>query len=112
IEKYTNLEEQKTIWDQWLPYAIAFGIDRQYIRKFEGVDAPAPGWYFPSQDVYGPYRRRYYGTPWIGPVSAGGPAGRGSSGKNEGGSIGGGLSEASRGMGNSLASMSAGLGAM
>lgn len=111
MEKYTNLDEQKTIWDQWLPYAIAFGIERQYIRKFESVDAPAPGWYFPSPNVYGPHHGGYYGTPWHGPMASGGSMGGGQTGKGEGGGMGGGLAEASRGMGASLSSMSAGLGA-
>ena len=114
IDKYTDLDAQKEIWDRWLPYAIAFGIDKDYIRKFEGVNAPAPGWYIPSPTLYGPYHRRYYGPgsdqppvflPGSGPSEGGGfPGG--------GGSLGGGLSSASRGMGTSLASMSAGLGSM
>ena len=61
IDKYSDLESQKEIWDRWLPYAIAFGIDKQYIHKFEKVQAPAPGWYIPSPALYGPYHRQYYG---------------------------------------------------
>lgn len=107
IDKYSDLEAQKEIWDRYLPYAIAFGIEKEYIRKFEAIDAPAPGWYIPRPDLYGPYRRRYYGIPGTGPVttSSGG-------GLPEMGGPGGGLSEMSRGMGGSLAAMSAGLGAM
>ena len=62
IDRYSDLEEQKALWDRWLPYAIAFGVDKQYIRKFEKVNAPAPGWYIPDPKFYGPYRRVYYGT--------------------------------------------------
>lgn len=116
IDKYADLEAQKAIWDRWLPYAIAFGIDREYIRKFEAVDAPAPGWYIPSPTMYEPYRRRYYGRPWIGgPVSGGPVLERGESsggGSSEGKSVGGGLGDLSRGLGTSLTSMSAGLGAL
>lgn len=68
IDRYTDLTAQKEIWDRWLPYAIAFGVDKEYIRKFEKVDAPAPGWYIPDPTLYGPYRRWYYGN--------GGPARR------------------------------------
>lgn len=114
IDKYSNLEAQKAIWDRWLPYAIAFGIDRDYIRKFEAVDAPAPGWYIPSPTMYEPYRRRYYGGPWVGGPVTGGPVLGG--GSSEGGgdrpSVGGGLGDLSRGLGTSLTSMSAGLGAL
>jgi len=67
IDKYSNIEEQKEIWDRYLPYAIAFGIDREYMDKFAQVDAPIPGWYFPSPTLYGPYRGWYYGTPYGSP---------------------------------------------
>jgi uncharacterized membrane protein len=114
IDKYSDLEAQKVIWDRWLPYAIAFGIDREYIRKFEAVNAPAPGWYIPSPTMYEPYRRRYYGRPWVGGPVTGGPVmtGGGSEGGGDGKSIGGGLGDLSRGLGTSLTSMSAGLGAL
>lgn len=104
IDRYADLEAQKALWDRWLPYAIAFGVDKEYIRKFEGASAPAPGWYIPSPDLYGPYRRRYFG----GGLPGGGEGG----GEEKGGTLGGGLGEASRGMGGGLASMSAGLGAL
>ena len=116
IDKYADMEAQKAIWDRWLPYAIAFGIDREYIRKFEAVDAPAPGWYIPSPTMYEPYRRRYYGRPWVGgPVNGGPVLDRGESaggGSSDGKGMGGGLGDLSRGLGTSLTSMSAGLGAL
>ncbi len=123
IDQYANMEAQKPIWDRYLPYAIAFGIDKQYIRKFENVDAPAPGWYIPSPSAYGGHRRGYYGTPgrrrgapvFI-PTGGMGGMGGGSRGGMGGGagdvSPGGTLSDMSRGMGGSLTAMSAGLGTM
>lgn len=114
IDKYSDVAAQKEIWDRWLPYAIAFGLDKEYIRTFEGVNAPAPGWYIPSPELYGPYHRRYYG-PGTRPIGLPGglPGGGGSEGGAPGGgSFGGGLSDASRGMGTSLAAMSAGLGSL
>ena len=114
IDRYTDLEAQKELWDRWLPYAIAFGVDKAYIRQFEQVDAPAPGWYIPDPTLYGPYRRHYYGTGGAGPAMAGSGGGLGKLARpgSEGGGLGGGLSDASRGLGNSLSSMSTGLGAM
>jgi hypothetical protein len=106
IDKYSDIEAQKEIWDRYLPYAIAFGVDKQYMAKFAKVDAPIPGWYFPSPTMYGPYRGWYYGTPYGVP----GPSGGGMS--EQGGGMGGTLSDASRGMGTSMAAMSAGMGAM
>jgi uncharacterized membrane protein YgcG len=116
IEKYSDLEEQKAIWDRWLPYAIAFGFEKQYIRKFEKVQAPAPGWYIPGPDMYGPYRRRYYGGQTVGgPVVDGGKGvpGMGMPRPAEGGGgLGGGLSDMSGNIGGGLTAMSAGLGTM
>lgn len=110
LEKYADIEAQKEIWDRWLPYAIAFGIDKTYIRKFEAVDAPAPGWYIPAPR---PHRPEAYGPRPPRPVvvMGGGGVGGGET-SSSGGGLGGGLSDASRGMGASLASMSAGLGAL
>ncbi len=116
IEKYSDLEQQKAIWDRWLPYAIAFGFEKNYIRKFEQVQAPAPGWYIPGAENYGPYRRRYYGGQSVGgPVT---DAGKGIPGMGMprpaegGGGLGGGLGDMSGNIGTSLAGMSAGLGGM
>jgi len=119
IDRYSDLEEQKALWDRWLPYAIAFGVDKQYIRKFEAVDAPAPGWYIPDPTLYGPYRRWYYGPGPVGrplrPDGAGGRVGGETPGTPSGppgGGLGGGLGDVSRGLGSSLTGMSAGLGAL
>ncbi len=110
IDRYSDLEEKKELWDRWLPYAIAFGVDSQYIRKFAAVDAPAPGWYIPHPTMYGPYRRWYYGPGPVGPASSSGRPDPGPSGA--GGGLGGGLGDASRGLGSGLSGMSAGLGAL
>lgn len=110
IERYSNLEQQKEIWDRWLPYAIAFKVDKDYMRKFAAVNAPAPGWYFPSPTLYGPYRPWYYGGS--APGAPGGDIGSPLGGGGQGGSPGGGLSDMSRGMGTSMSAMSAGLGTM
>ena len=48
LTRYSDVEKQKEIWDQWLPYAIAFGVDKQYVDAFAAVEAPVPTWYMPS----------------------------------------------------------------
>ena len=58
IEKYTDLQEAKDIFDKYLPYAIAFGLEKSYVRKFSQVRTPAPTWYYPVGVPYGTYRRR------------------------------------------------------
>ncbi len=48
IERYTQLEEATDQFDRYLPYAIAFGVERSWINKFATVPTtPVPIWYFP-----------------------------------------------------------------
>ena len=63
LEKYTKVEEATDIFDSFLPYAVAFGLEQSWLKKFSAVNAPAPTWWIP----YGP------GPMWYGP----GPVGRG-----------------------------------
>jgi uncharacterized membrane protein YgcG len=109
IEKHSDLETVKDKFEQFLPYAVAFGLERNLINKFAAVDAPAPTWWGP---VFVPgYGRGYgYGGGMAGQSvgKAGGPPGTlaGEGGKAPS------LAGMSQGIGTSLASMSAGLGAM
>jgi len=57
IERYTDLNTAKDQFDKFLPYAIAFGLERNWIKKFAAVDAPMPPWYVPYDPYYGSYRR-------------------------------------------------------
>ncbi|HIC93813.1 MAG TPA: DUF2207 domain-containing protein, partial [Anaerolineae bacterium] len=68
IEKYTDLKEAKDIFDKYLPYAIAFGLERSWIRKFASVGAPAPTWYYPYPPIIvaGRGRRAGMGVPTAG----------------------------------------------
>ena len=108
IEQYTRVEEVKEIFDRYLPYAIAFGLEKSWIARFARVDAPPPPWYHT-----GPYmgpRPRGWGWWGAGPMM--GPSG-GPSPMPEGGGPGApSMSDMSRGMGAGLAGMSAGLGGM
>jgi uncharacterized membrane protein YgcG len=110
IEQYTKVDEVKEIFDRYLPYAIAFGLEQSWIAKFARVDAPPPPWYYP-----GPYmgpRPRGWGWwgagPMVGPSM--GPSPRPESGGS--GAPAPSMSDMSRGMGAGLAGMSAGLGGM
>lgn len=72
IEKYTDLAEAKSTFDRYLPYAVAFGMERSWIRKFSEVpDMPAPPWYQPFPDR--PYPRRPYRPVIIGGGGGGAP---------------------------------------
>lgn len=81
IQKYTGVQEAANKFQQYLPYAVAMGVDQQYIRQFTNVPASAastmmPIWYIPigwNPYMYGP------GTTqsMSGPVSQGTPMGGG-----------------------------------
>jgi uncharacterized membrane protein YgcG len=64
LDKYADVEEAAKYFEAYLPYAIAFGLDRAWVRRFSKVfTVPIPGWYYP---VYlgGPYQGGYTpGTP-------------------------------------------------
>jgi uncharacterized membrane protein YgcG len=55
-ERFADLQQVTEQFDRFLPYAIAFGLERTWINKFARVPGtPTPGWYIP---VGG---RPYYG---------------------------------------------------
>lgn len=95
IETYENLEQAGALFEKYLPYATAFGLDQSWIRKFSGVPhAPIPRWYVPYG--YGPYYGGY-GRPTTSGGSGGGTPALPS------------LDSAASGMAGGLESMSAGL---
>jgi hypothetical protein len=47
IDRYTTVAEAQAQFDTYLPYAIAFGVEQEWVHAFEKVDTPAPGWYEP-----------------------------------------------------------------
>jgi uncharacterized protein (TIGR04222 family) len=85
IEKYEHLAEAKGIFEKYLPFAVAFGLESSWVTKFAQVDAPAPEWYgtpYPAGGYpYGRRRRGGFGGPVI--IATGGHGG--SSGRAEGG---------------------------
>ncbi len=47
-ERYIDLAEATDQFDRYLPYAIAFGLEKTWIGKFARIPAtPQPGWYVP-----------------------------------------------------------------
>ncbi len=100
LDDYAELEKATELFERYLPYAIAFGLEKTYLKMWEPVQTvPVPTWYGP-RPIYGsPYGRG--STP--GHAS---PAPQGSSGGIPS------LSDASKGMSQSFASMSAGLASM
>ncbi len=101
IEKYERIDGAPEIFDKYLPYAVAFGLERSWVEKFATVQAPTPAWFgggfggplggeIFDLDPY-PGRRRYgrgYGGYGGGTVIIPGGGGFGSFG---GGGQGGGI---------------------
>jgi hypothetical protein len=110
LEKLEEMDNVGEIFEQYLPYAIAFGMNQSFVNKFSRVtDTPAPGWYIP-------FPRRGLSTSGGGRGLAGDFAGggRGLAGDFAGGarSGSGGLQSMSESMGGGLQSMSDGLTTM
>lgn len=61
IEKYTDVKASKDQFEKYLPYAIAFGLERTWTQKFAAVDTPMPPWYVPTFPR--PYYDPFYGKP-------------------------------------------------
>lgn len=47
IETYERVAEAKDIFDRYLSYAVAFGLEQSWVTKFASVDADLPKWYGP-----------------------------------------------------------------
>lgn len=106
IERYTNLQEAGDIFEKYLGYATAFGLDRSWIRKFSKVShTPIPGWYYPRPPIYTSGTGRKSAQK---PASASGPAEAGSVPTLESmsGGLTGGLESMSKGLTRMLNSSS------
>ena len=48
LEKYAKPDQVTEQFDKYLPFAIAFGLERTWINRFSRIPAtPMPGWYYP-----------------------------------------------------------------
>ncbi len=109
IEKHSDLEAVKDKFEQYLPYAMAFGLEQRLIHKFSKIDTPAPTWWGPMRPYhYGPYYGGAGRHTSAGSESMGGPPGPLAG--DQGGMTS--LSDMSDSMGTSLAGMSDGLGSL
>jgi uncharacterized membrane protein len=70
LDKY-QLPESGALFEQYLPYAVAFGLERSVIRKFLTVPTPMPTWYMPHHPHLG---SSLSGASPISPLGKEGPA--------------------------------------
>jgi hypothetical protein len=41
------METGREVFDRYLPYAVAMGVEREWVRRFHDLAIPAPEWYRP-----------------------------------------------------------------
>ncbi|MBA3871686.1 MAG: DUF2207 domain-containing protein [Anaerolineae bacterium] len=107
LEKYSDVAEASKHFDDYLPYAVAFGLDNTWVRRFAQVpNVPIPYWYYPTY-MGGRYHGGYIaGTPLPRPAMGGLPGPL----AHAGGS--GSLNDLSRNMSGGLQNISKGLTGM
>jgi uncharacterized protein (TIGR04222 family) len=47
LTRFQEMESAQETFEKYLPYAIAFGVEKQWVRRFEGLSVPPPVWYHP-----------------------------------------------------------------
>jgi uncharacterized membrane protein YgcG len=104
IEKHVDLKTATDQFDKYLPFAIAFGLDRSWISKFASVDAPAPTWYIPYVPNYGSSHHTMSGANI--------PTPKGVGDMSDVAKAPGGLEGMNKGLSSGLSNMNAGLTAM
>ena len=70
IDEHADLDKSKEIFDRFLPYAVAFGIEDSWVTKFSQVNTPMPEWFGGGPVVLGPggpygRRRSPFGGVWV-----------------------------------------------
>lgn len=107
LTRFQDMASAKDNFEKYLAYAIAFGVERQWVRRFEGLNVSSPGWYHPPIFLPIPIGGSYPGGMGggIGGAMGGGPvAGMGRGPSLPGGGFG--LDTISDGLFNSLGHMS------
>ncbi len=60
LSRYQDMETAKDTFEKYLPYAIAFKVEKDWVRRFQDLNVPAPTWYTP---VFIPTGGAWTGTP-------------------------------------------------
>ncbi|HLA81264.1 MAG TPA: DUF2207 domain-containing protein [Thermoleophilia bacterium] len=47
LTRFQDMGAAQDAFEKYLPYAIAFGVEKQWVRRFEGLAVPPPVWYHP-----------------------------------------------------------------
>ncbi len=82
LTRFQDMESAKENFEKYLPYAIAFGVEKDWVRRFEGLTVSSPDWYhppvvIPTSTGPGPISTGGLGGGLAGPVSSSGGGGGG-----------------------------------
>jgi uncharacterized membrane protein YgcG len=72
LTRFQDMESAQDKFELYLAYAVAFGVEKQWVRRFEGLTVPSPTWYHP---VFIPTTMDH--RPWTPDMSTGMPVGGG-----------------------------------
>lgn len=50
IERYEEVDAATAMFDRYLPYAVAFGLEASWVETFARAEAPVPRWYRGGRD--------------------------------------------------------------
>lgn len=70
IDEREDLTEAKEIFEKYLPYAVAFGLEKSFVQKFSAAATPMPEWFGGGWSTGAPGHRpmrrsRRVGAPWV-----------------------------------------------
>ncbi len=51
IRKFEELDTNPGLFDKYFAYAVAFNLEKQWVKEFERAGAPAPRWYHRAGDA-------------------------------------------------------------
>lgn len=47
LTRFQDMSSAQETFERYLPYAVAFGVEKEWTRRFEGLSVPPPTWYHP-----------------------------------------------------------------
>ena len=84
IQHYTDIKQATDLFEQYLPYAIAFGIERSWVQRFAAIGTPAPTWWTTGDVIAPTIIRRGGRIDWLSGRFA---PGSGTPGRADGGQL-------------------------
>ncbi|NLV72728.1 MAG: DUF2207 domain-containing protein [Actinobacteria bacterium] len=57
LTRFQDMESAERSFEKYLPYAVAFGVEREWVKRFEGLTVSSPDWYHPPVVLSGPSSR-------------------------------------------------------